>query len=98
LATTSGAVLVGTIIWCCAFWQQQHIGLCLLPTAYNVLVACRTSEGASTSGTDSSAANAGYLQQKLVYTPDGDKLLDADGERYRLKGMPVDKLFQNTML
>ncbi|WIA36719.1 hypothetical protein OEZ86_007992 [Tetradesmus obliquus] len=43
--------------------------------------ASRTSEGASTSGTaSSSAANAGYLQQKLVYTPDGDKLLDADGE------------------
>uniref|UniRef100_A0A383WQ27 RMT2 domain-containing protein n=1 Tax=Tetradesmus obliquus TaxID=3088 RepID=A0A383WQ27_TETOB len=43
--------------------------------------ASRTNEEASTSGTaGSSAANAGYLQQKLVYTPDGDKLLDADGE------------------
>jgi hypothetical protein len=40
----------------------------------------------STSGRDSSAAageNAAYLKQKLVYTPEGDKLLDADGEEGR---------------
>jgi hypothetical protein len=35
---------------------------------------------ASTSGSKEAAgSNAGYLSQKLVYTPEGDKLLDADG-------------------
>eukprot|EP00879_Flechtneria_rotunda_P021107 GHRR01022236.1.p1 GENE.GHRR01022236.1~~GHRR01022236.1.p1 ORF type:complete len:248 (+),score=107.45 GHRR01022236.1:515-1258(+) len=38
----------------------------------------RSGNKASASGSSKAAANADYLQQKLVY--DGDKLLDADGE------------------
>jgi hypothetical protein len=34
----------------------------------------------STSGTGADSNNAAYLKQKLVYTPEGDKLMDADGE------------------
>lgn len=35
----------------------------------------------STSGSSNAvASHAAYLKQKLVYTPEGDKLLDADGE------------------
>jgi hypothetical protein len=63
------------------FAQRQHaVKLRVTGQRHCLCHPCRTSEGASTSGTGSSAANAGYLQQKLVYTPDGDKLLDADGE------------------
>jgi hypothetical protein len=35
---------------------------------------------ASTSGSGADSSNAAYLKQKLVYTPEGDKLMDADGE------------------
>jgi len=34
----------------------------------------------SSSSSGVSGSNASYLQQKLVYSPEGDKLLDADGE------------------
>jgi hypothetical protein len=46
------------------------------------LCICRDGvKGSSTSGSsDAVASHAAYLQQKLVYTPEGDKLLDADGE------------------
>lgn len=38
---------------------------------------------ASTSGRGADSSNTAYLKQKLVYTPEGDKLMDADGETDR---------------
>lgn len=42
--------------------------------------AMRANSGQTASTSDATAVNSEYLKQKLHYTPDGTKLLDADGE------------------
>lgn len=58
-------------------WTSPNV-FSLLPRCFHYMMLYRTKSGQSASCSDS--ASARYLSQRLTYTPDGTKLLDADGE------------------
>lgn len=54
--------------------QAQHVCVCVC-----VCLPCRRAQRAQ-SGQGTTAVNADYLTQRLTYSEDGTKLLDADGK------------------